>query len=198
MDSGGQGGTRAGQRGGSSSVTPGQGQAKGAAATATAPPATATATGGARGSRQGAPTAAAAPTKKRNADWPRYLHTSRTDWLRLPPRPAPSAEPGLTDRRGRADEGAEPAAGGGAWAGRPRSAGVKPRWPAGGGGVGWGSCCLCQDKERAGDNGRAGRRERRGLILTGFVGGAPCPAAEEGMGFWHGNAALLEGSKANS
>lgn len=64
--------------------------------------------------------------------------------------------------------------------------------------MGWESHCLCQYKERAGDNGRAGRRERRGLILTGFVGGAPCPAAKEGMGFWHGNAALLEGSKANS
>lgn len=43
MGSGGQGGTRAGQRGGSSSVTPGQGQGQAAAATAAAAAATATA-----------------------------------------------------------------------------------------------------------------------------------------------------------
>lgn len=102
-------------------MTLGQGQAKAAAATATAPPATATATGGARGSQQGAPTAAAAPTKKRNADWPPRRRTSLTDWLRLPPRPRPSRSSpdrltgGVRGTRGRGSGG-------------HGGAGVKPRW----------------------------------------------------------------------
>lgn len=107
MDSGGQGETRAGQRGDSSSVTPGQGQTAATTAT-TATPQPATAAAGASSSRRGAGTAAAAPPKKQAADWPRRRRTSRADWLRLPPRlrPAPPpAEPGLTDRPGHVAEG---------------------------------------------------------------------------------------------
>lgn len=87
MDSGGQGGTRAGQRGGSSSVTPGQGQAAAATATPQAPATTATT--GASSSQRSAETTATAPPKKKAADWPRPSRTSHPDWLLLPPRLRP-------------------------------------------------------------------------------------------------------------
>lgn len=83
-------------------MTPGQGQGQAAAATATPQAATA----GASGSRRGAGTAAAAPPKKQAADWPRRRRTSHDDWLPLSPRlRPPTAEPGLTDRRGQVAKG---------------------------------------------------------------------------------------------
>lgn len=188
MDSGGQCGTRAGQRGGSSSVTPEHGQA--AAATAT-PQATA-ATTSASSSQQSGGTTATAPPKKKATDWPRRSRTSHSDWLLLPPRlrPPRRSSDWLTGQvRWRIrSEGAGRAWGRGlGWRTVARCPRVKPIWPVQVCGWCWVQC-----------------RERGKAVEMGENWVVPVPCAVTARqrssvgGFWRGSTSLREGPETSS